>query len=118
MLTVNRLGAMVSFPKPRVPRTFRQLELNTKESRWAHADIVPVPKEQQTYTNRAFLGYWIAAGINTTAWALGSSNLANGLDIPGALGGIAVGGVLSGLVAFLCGGGIDNNPRDTRETSR
>lgn len=94
---------MVSFPQPRVPRTFRALELNTKESRWSNADVVPVPREQQIFTNRAFMGYWIAAGINTTAWALGSSNLANGLDIGGALGGIAVGGVLSGLVASLCG---------------
>lgn len=35
--------------------------------------------------------------------SLGSSNLASGLDLPGALGGIAVGGVVSGLVAYLCG---------------
>ncbi|EME41928.1 hypothetical protein DOTSEDRAFT_157061, partial [Dothistroma septosporum NZE10] len=89
--------------KPRVPRTFRVLELNTKESRWSNADILPVPPSQHTYTNRAFLGYWAAASINTTAWALGSSNLADGLDIGGALGGIFVGAVLAGCVAFLCG---------------
>ena len=34
---------------------------------------------------------------------LGSSNLASGLDLGGALGGIAVGGVLAGAVAYLCG---------------
>jgi NCS1 family nucleobase:cation symporter-1 len=34
---------------------------------------------------------------------LGSSNLASGLDLGGALGGIAVGGVLAGFVAYLCG---------------
>ena len=35
--------------------------------------------------------------------SLGSSNLASGLDLGGALGGIAVGGVVSGFVAYLCG---------------
>jgi NCS1 family nucleobase:cation symporter-1 len=79
------------------------LELNDSESRWLNEDIIPVPVEQQTFTHPAFLGYWVAAGFNTTAWALGSSNLANGLDIGGALGGITVGGVLAGMVAYLCG---------------
>ncbi|KAK5173986.1 uncharacterized protein LTR77_001065 [Saxophila tyrrhenica] len=93
----------MKFPQVRRPRTFRSLQLNTKESRWINEDIAPCPPEHQTFTNRAFFGYWVAAGLNTTAWALGSSNLANGLDIGGALGGIFVGGVLAGLVAFLCG---------------
>ena len=44
-----------------------------------------------------------AAGINTTAWALGSSNLAAGLDAGACIGGVLVGGVLAGIVAFLCG---------------
>ncbi|KAK3635714.1 hypothetical protein LTR56_014590 [Elasticomyces elasticus] len=93
----------MKFPQPRLPRTFRSLELNDADSRWENEDIVPVVKDEQNFTNRAFFGYWVAAGLNTTAWALGSSNLANGLDLGGALGGIFAGGVLSGLVAFLCG---------------
>ncbi|KAK5716699.1 hypothetical protein LTR15_009591 [Elasticomyces elasticus] len=93
----------MKFPQLRLPRTFRSLELNDADSRWENEDIVPVVKNEQNFTNRAFFGYWVAAGLNTTAWALGSSNLANGLDLGGALGGIFAGGVLSGLVAFLCG---------------
>lgn len=107
VLTLDNQGQfdskMVNLPRPRVPRTFRSVHLTTKESRWSNADICPVPPEQHTYTNRAFLGYWTAAGINTTAWALGSSNLAAGLDIGGALGGIFLGSVLAGITAFLCG---------------
>lgn len=45
----------------------------------------------------------IAAGVNTTAWALGSSHLAAGLDAGGAIGGVLVGGIVAGIVAFLCG---------------
>jgi hypothetical protein len=77
--------------KPRLPRTFKSLELNSEDSRWANADILPCPEEHQTFTNRAFLGYCmlasqramrlqpqsaltdgktgVAAGLNTTAWA-------------------------------------------------
>lgn len=43
--------------KPRLPRTFKALELNSEDSRWANADILPCPEEHQTFTNRAFLGY-------------------------------------------------------------
>jgi NCS1 family nucleobase:cation symporter-1 len=48
-------------------------------------------------------GTRIAAGVNTTAWALGSSHLAAGLDAGGAIGGVLVGGIVAGIVAFLCG---------------
>lgn len=55
------------------------------------------------YTTWAFTGYWIAAGFNATAWALGSSNIANGLSAGQAIGGVFIGAFISGLVAFLCG---------------
>lgn len=45
----------------------------------------------------------IAVGANTTVWSLSSSHLANGLDAGAAIGGIFVGGVLAGFVAFFCG---------------
>ncbi|KAF2001592.1 hypothetical protein P154DRAFT_489970 [Amniculicola lignicola CBS 123094] len=96
---------MVSFPKPRLPRTFKSLAANegSVDTRWSNHDIVPVPIEQRVYTAKAFFGYWIAAGVNTTAWALGSSHLAAGLDAGGAIGGVLVGGIIAGMVAFLCG---------------
>lgn len=31
----------------RLPRTFKSLELNSEDSRWANADILPCPKEHQ-----------------------------------------------------------------------
>ncbi|KAH9885728.1 permease for cytosine/purines, uracil, thiamine, allantoin-domain-containing protein [Xylariomycetidae sp. FL2044] len=92
-------------PKMRLPRTFRSLVVSTDEhsSRWANPDVLPVPPHEITYDWKAYFGYWVAVGLTTTVWALGSSNLANGLDAGAAIGGIFVGGVLAGLVAFFCG---------------
>ncbi|KAI1340159.1 hypothetical protein F5Y15DRAFT_50141 [Xylariaceae sp. FL0016] len=88
-----------------LPRTFRSLVVSTDDhsSRWANPDVLPVPHDQITYDWKAYFGYWVAVGANTTVWALGSSNLANGLDAGAAIGGIFVGGVLAGLVALFCG---------------
>jgi NCS1 family nucleobase:cation symporter-1 len=41
--------------------------------------------------------------VNATAWSLGSSNLAAGLDAGGTIGGVLVGSFIAGIVAFLCG---------------
>jgi len=51
---------MVSFPKPRLPRTFKSLTVNenSHDTRWSNPDIVPVPLEQRRYTSKAFFGYW------------------------------------------------------------
>ena len=47
-------------PEFRVPRTFRSLVVNNEgiESSWANEDILPVSKENQTYTWKAYCGYW------------------------------------------------------------
>ena len=90
-------------PKPHVPDTFTSWEVKGDHDRWTNADVIPVPPEQRKFTSKAFIGYWVAAGINSTAWSLGSSSLANGLTAGQAVGGVLIGGVLSGLVAFICG---------------
>jgi nucleobase:cation symporter-1, NCS1 family len=94
-----------SLPRPHLPRTFRSLVVNrdSPESRWANPDILPVPPRDQTYTWRAYMGYWMAVGANVTVWSIGSSNLANGLDAGAAIGGVFMGGVLCAVVACLCG---------------
>jgi hypothetical protein len=57
---------MVSFPKPRLPRTFRSIVVNedSHDTRWSNPDIVPVPKEERKYTSKAFFGYWYGPSIN------------------------------------------------------
>lgn len=47
-------------PEFRVPRTFKSLVVNNEgiESSWANEDILPVSKENQTYTWKAYCGYW------------------------------------------------------------
>jgi cytosine/uracil/thiamine/allantoin permease len=45
----------------------------------------------------------VAAAVNSSAWSLGSSNLANGLTAGEAIGMVFVGSVLAGLIAFVCG---------------
>jgi nucleobase:cation symporter-1, NCS1 family len=96
---------MGRFSNIKLPRTFTSLVVSDDEfnSRWANRDVLPVPKHEITYDWRAYLGYWIAVGANTTVWALASSNIANGLDAGASIGGIFVGGVLAAIVAVLCG---------------
>jgi NCS1 family nucleobase:cation symporter-1 len=93
--------------KLRLPRTFKSLVVSNDQehlnSRWANADVLPVPKHEITYDWKAYMGYWLAVGFNTTTWALGSSNLANGLDGGATIAGIAVGAILAAFVAFVSG---------------
>ncbi|KAI0473054.1 permease for cytosine/purines, uracil, thiamine, allantoin-domain-containing protein [Xylariaceae sp. FL0804] len=95
----------MQLPRPRLPRTFRSLVVSRDDasSRWANPDVLPVPPHEIKYDWKAYFGYWFAVGFNTTVWSLASSNLANGLSAGAAIGGIFVGGVLAGLVAFFCG---------------
>ncbi|KAH8883611.1 hypothetical protein GQ53DRAFT_846802 [Thozetella sp. PMI_491] len=100
------MGFFDSLPKPRLPRTFRSLVVNkdsAEDDRWANPDILPVPKEHQNYSFMAYFGYWAAVGANVTPWSLGSSNLANGLDAAGTIGGVFVGSLLCAIVATLSG---------------
>ncbi|KAK9421706.1 hypothetical protein SUNI508_05636 [Seiridium unicorne] len=89
----------------RLPRTFKSLDVSEEghNSRWANPDVLPVPKHQINYDWKAYAGYWLAVGFNTTCWSLGSSNLANGLDAGATIGAIAVGFILAALVAFVSG---------------
>ncbi|KAH8678271.1 permease for cytosine/purines, uracil, thiamine, allantoin-domain-containing protein [Xylariales sp. PMI_506] len=100
------MGLLDNIPRPRLPRTFQSLQVSNdsnEDNRWANRDILPVPKEEQTYKFRAYFGYWAAVGANVTPWSLGSSNLANGLDAGGTIGGVFVGSILCAIVATLCG---------------
>jgi hypothetical protein len=45
----------------------------------------------------------IAAAVNSSAWSLGSSNLANGLTAGEAVGMVLIGSFIAGLIAFICG---------------
>ncbi|ETS72917.1 hypothetical protein PFICI_15309 [Pestalotiopsis fici W106-1] len=92
-------------PLLRLPRTFKSLEVSEEgqNSRWANPDVLPVPRHQITYDWKAYAGYWLAVGFNTTTWSLGASNLANGLDAGATIGAIAVGVVIAALVAFVSG---------------
>lgn len=45
----------------------------------------------------------VAAAVNSSAWSLGSSNLANGLTAGEAIGMVFIGSFIAGLIAFLCG---------------
>jgi cytosine/uracil/thiamine/allantoin permease len=45
----------------------------------------------------------IAAAVNSSAWSLGSSNLANGLTAGEAIGMVFIGSFIAGLIAFVCG---------------
>jgi hypothetical protein len=62
---INRRQSTMKSLKPRLrlPRTFKSLELNSEDSRWANADILPCPEDHRTFTNRAFLGYCMLATL-------------------------------------------------------
>ncbi|KAH6677713.1 permease for cytosine/purines, uracil, thiamine, allantoin-domain-containing protein [Halenospora varia] len=102
---------MVSFRghRARIPRTFTSWEVKEDGqdeksfNRWTNRDIIPAPPEERNYTAKGYFGFWIAAAVNSSAWSLGSSNLANGLTAGEAIGMVLVGSFIAGLIAFICG---------------
>jgi nucleobase:cation symporter-1, NCS1 family len=70
---------------------------------WCNRDLIPIPKERRTWTWQGFAGYWVIAGINTTAWTAGSSLLALGLSVPQAIGVMVGVALISAIIAVLAG---------------
>lgn len=62
--------------------------------RWTNRDLIPMPKERRTYKIWSYCVYWCISGMCISAYTLGSSLLAYGLNCQQAMGAIAVGAVL------------------------
>ncbi|KAG7894258.1 hypothetical protein KL905_000547 [Ogataea polymorpha] len=71
--------------------------------RWTNRDLIPIPKDRQTWTAMSYFGYWAVAGMGIPTWSMGSSALAYGLNCRQALAAIAGGAVIVGLIAVLIG---------------
>ncbi|KAK4501382.1 hypothetical protein PRZ48_007191 [Zasmidium cellare] len=70
---------------------------------WCNRDLIPIPQDRRTWTWQGYAGYWVIAGINTTAWTSGSSLLTLGLSVPQAMGTMVGVSLLSALIAVLAG---------------
>ncbi|KAH7309826.1 permease for cytosine/purines, uracil, thiamine, allantoin-domain-containing protein [Stachybotrys elegans] len=76
---------------------------NYANTQWCNRDLIPIPKDRQTYGAWSFIGYWTVSGSCVSAWTTGSTLLAFGLSPQQAIGVVIVGGVLTGLLAVACG---------------
>ncbi|KAF9890513.1 hypothetical protein FE257_005918 [Aspergillus nanangensis] len=70
---------------------------------WSNRDLIPIPPERQTYGVWSYVGYWTVSGSCISAWSTGSTLLAFGLSPQQAIAVVVVGGILSGLLAVVCG---------------
>jgi len=112
--------------KARVPKTFTSLQVREEGqdersfNRWTNRDIIPVPPEERNYGPRGYFGFWcvkanyiglevtliherVAAAANSSAWSMGSANLANGLTAGETIGMVFLGSCLAGVMAFIGG---------------
>ncbi|KAF2087333.1 hypothetical protein K490DRAFT_42127 [Saccharata proteae CBS 121410] len=76
---------------------------NYKNTFWCNRDLIPIPNPRRTWTWQGYAGYWVIAGINTTAWTSGSSSLELGMSVPQAMGVMVGVAVVSAGVAVLAG---------------
>lgn len=74
-----------------------------EESRWTNRDLIPTPKDRQTWTAISYFGYWAVAGMGIPTWSMGSSALAYGLNCKLALVAMAVGWLLVGILCCAIG---------------
>ncbi|KAH3662172.1 hypothetical protein OGAPHI_005420 [Ogataea philodendri] len=74
-----------------------------ENDRWTNRDLIPIPKDRQTWTSLSYFGYWAVAGMGIPGWSMGASALAYGLNCKQALGAIAGGSMIVGLIAVLIG---------------
>ncbi|KAH8674590.1 permease for cytosine/purines, uracil, thiamine, allantoin-domain-containing protein [Tricladium varicosporioides] len=72
-------------------------------NRWTNPDILPVLPKNRTFTTKAYVSYWISGAVCASFWSMGSSAIANGLTAGQAIGAMLVGGVISAIIAWLCG---------------
>ncbi|EJT99989.1 hypothetical protein DACRYDRAFT_90066 [Dacryopinax primogenitus] len=70
---------------------------------WCNRDLIPIPKERRTWGIWGYCGYWTVSGSCVSAWTIGSTMLSYGLNAQQAMACIAVGGVITGLLAIGCG---------------
>ncbi|KAL1964155.1 hypothetical protein VTN77DRAFT_7243 [Rasamsonia byssochlamydoides] len=70
---------------------------------WCNRDLIPIPPERRTWGIWGYFGYWTVSGSCISAWSTGSTLLAFGLNPRQAIGCVAAGGVLTGLLAVACG---------------
>ncbi|KAF2770845.1 hypothetical protein EJ03DRAFT_269933 [Teratosphaeria nubilosa] len=71
--------------------------------RWTNRDLIPMPKERRTYKVWTYCIYWCISGMCISAYILGSSLLAYGLNCQQALGAIAIGSILVSPLVIACG---------------
>ncbi|GIZ47129.1 hypothetical protein CKM354_001022900 [Cercospora kikuchii] len=78
-------------------------DANYHNTFWCNRDLIPIPSSRRTWTWQGYAGYWVIAGINTTAWTSGSSLLALGLSVPQAMGVMVGVALISAIIAVLAG---------------
>jgi nucleobase:cation symporter-1, NCS1 family len=72
-------------------------------SRWGNRDLYPIIPSERTWTSKAFFAYWVTTCICVNSWTLGSSLIGYGLTAGQTCGAVLIGGVISGIMAVLCG---------------
>ncbi|KAK5119841.1 hypothetical protein LTR85_007167 [Meristemomyces frigidus] len=70
---------------------------------WCNRDLIPIPPDRQTWNWQGYAGYWIVAGINTTAWTSGSSLLSLGLSVPQSMGVVVGVALIAAIIAVIAG---------------
>ncbi|KXT06852.1 hypothetical protein AC578_7189 [Pseudocercospora eumusae] len=74
-----------------------------KTDRWTNRDLIPMPRERRTYAIWSYCVYWCISGLCISAYTLGSSLLAYGVNCKQAMAAIAIGAVLVSPLVIACG---------------
>lgn len=72
-------------------------------NQWCNRDLIPIPSDRRLLTWQGYAGYWVIAGINTTAWPAGSGLLSLGLSVPQAMGCVVGVSLITASMAVLAG---------------
>ncbi|KAK7227519.1 hypothetical protein V2G26_015522 [Clonostachys chloroleuca] len=78
-------------------------DANYRNTQWCNRDLIPIPKDRQTYGQWSYVGYWTVSGSCVSAWSTGSTLLEFGLSPQQAIGVVIVGAVITGIIAVACG---------------
>ncbi|KAF2769732.1 NCS1 nucleoside transporter family protein [Teratosphaeria nubilosa] len=70
---------------------------------WCNRDLIPVPPDRRTWTWQGYAGYWVIAGINTSAWTAGSSLISLGLSVPQSMDVVVGVSLLVALISVIAG---------------
>jgi NCS1 family nucleobase:cation symporter-1 len=74
-----------------------------KTDNMTNRDLIPMPRERRTYAIWSYCVYWCISGLCISAYTLGSSLLAYGLNCKQALGAIAIGAICVAPLVIACG---------------